>query len=51
MKEDSEMAEPMEVPEVTCCGLLSWDPKLPIVTAWELGVWGGKVPSEMLLTE
>lgn len=31
--EDSEMAEPMGVPEVACCGLLSWDPKLLIVTA------------------
>lgn len=31
--EDSEMAEPMEDPEVTCCGLLSWDPKLLIVIA------------------
>lgn len=33
--EDSEMAEAMEVPEVTCCGLLSWDPKLP--ENWESG--------------
>lgn len=31
--EDREMAETMEVPEMTRCGLLSWDPKLPTMTA------------------